>query len=350
MNNTFWFFSLLMFSASLVAEPLRLLNWEDYIDPEVLQAWQEQEGQLEEIYFDNDQDRDAILMNSERHQIDIAVVDEVIASRFGRNGSLIKLDETLIPNLKHIEPFWRQRCGEYAIPYLWGTLGIAYRDDKVKTPPKSWADILLPEQSLQGHIGMINDFADLLGPALFYLNYDLNTGNQEELKDAFSLLKKQAQSVLTYEYPLSYMAHSPRAKELYMAVAYSGDQYSLTDRFPESGYNWSYAIPEEGTVLWVDCLAINRNSRKQKEAIRFLNYISSPEVAARNAIYNMIATPNLTAKSSIPKEQLQDLSIYPDQTILAKSQLYKEMSNKNTEIRLKISNAILNIHESKKTH
>lgn len=336
---------LLFFSCQTVAEPLRLLNWEDYIAPDLIELWEARNGPLEQVYFDSDQDRDAILINSQRHRIDVAVVDEVIASRFGREGMLLKLDEDNVPSLKTVEPFWRKRCGEYAIPYLWGTLGIAYRKDKLKAPPKTWADLLFPEKALHGHIGMINDYTDILAPALFYLGHDLNTDDRDKLKEAFELLKKQTAAVLTYEYPISYLGFADKAKDLHIAMVYSGDQYSMNEVAEKD--HWAYVLPEEGTVLWVDCLAISAESKNLERALNFVNYITQPRQAARNASYSAIATPNSAAKFWIPKEQLENPGIYPGEERLSNIYLYQELSKHNIEVRLKITNAILNIHESK---
>ncbi|GAA6152579.1 spermidine/putrescine ABC transporter substrate-binding protein [Pseudoteredinibacter isoporae] len=333
-------------SAFTVAEPLILLNWEDYIAPDLVKQWEVENGELEQVYFDSDQDRDAILLNSHRHHIDVAVVDEIIASRFGREGMLLKLNEENIPSLKTMEPFWRKRCGEYAIPYLWGTLGIAYRKDKVSKAPTRWADLLFPSEELHGHVGMITDYTDILAPALFHFGFELNTERRDELKKVFDLLKTQTSAVLTYEYPISYLGYSDKAEDLYMAMVYSGDQFSLNE-LAEDNDRWAYVVPEEGTVLWVDCLAISKHSKHLERALNFVNFMSQPKQAAQNAAYSAVATPNSASRAWIPVEQLNNLGIYPNEEQLSNIQLYQELSKQNIELRLKITNAILNIHESK---
>ncbi|MBB6521513.1 polyamine ABC transporter substrate-binding protein [Pseudoteredinibacter isoporae] len=349
MYRLLFIYLFLSFSNLAFCEPLRLLNWEDYIAPDIVAEWEAKNGKLEQVYFDSDQDRDAILINSQRHHIDVAVVDEVIASRFGREGMLLKLTEERLPSLKNIEPFWRKRCGDYAIPYLWGTLGIAYRKDKLKKAPEKWADLLSPSPDLYGHISMINDYTDILAPALFHLGFEVNTDDRGKLKQAFDLLKDQTGAVLTYEYPISYLGYSDKAEDLHMAMVYSGDQYSLNE-LAEAEDRWGYVVPEEGTVLWVDCLAISKSGKNLERALNFVNFISQPAQAARIASYGAIATPNSAAKAMIPLEQLNDRSIYPGEEQLSNIYLYQELSKSNIEVRLKITNAILNIHESKNTN
>lgn len=340
---------LILSPLSWPAEPLRLLNWEDYLSPELIEEWEEANGPLQEVYFDSDQDRDAIIVNSERHRVDVVVVDEIVANRFGADGKFLKLDENILPSLKHIEPFWRKRCGDYAMPYLWGTLGIAYRNDKLASPPSSWADLLFPAENIRGHVAMINDYTDMLAPALFQLGYDLNTENRAELKQAFELLKQQAESILTYEYALTYAKQRDMFKNLYMAAVYGGDQHTLNELDDNKG-RWKYIVPEDGTVLWVDCLAIVKGSSKQKQSIALLNYLNTPVIAAKNAAYNRIATSNHAAVAYMNAEDAEELGMRNLESFQVKAQLYRELSNQNVALRLKIINAIMNIHESKNSN
>ncbi|WP_420598506.1 ABC transporter substrate-binding protein [Neptuniibacter sp.] len=331
------------------SETLRLLNWEEYLSPTVETQWENKTGhKIESVFFDNDQKRDEILLNAEHHIIDLAVVDEIVAERFGEDQRLIEITEELVPNLKHVGKFWRQRCSKYAIPYFWGTLGIVYRSDKVPTPPDSWRDIVEPSDKLKGHIGMLDDYTDMLAPAIFMNGHKLNTEDADELKQAFEVLKQQSADVLTYDYIITYVDSSPKSDDLHMAVGYGGDQYILNERAGNDDL-WKYVIPKEGTVLWVDCLAIPSNSKNIKQALTFLNYLSDPVVAAQHAEDLYYATPNEAAMNHVSDKYKNDSEIFPPRSILAQSDLYEEMTNSNIEKRLRITNAVKNIHESKQT-
>lgn len=337
----------LSLSTTLNAEGLRLLNWEDYLSDEVKNRWAEQGPAIEEILYDNDEQRDSSLIKASSYHIDLAIVDEIVGARFGREGKFIEINETNVPGLKDIDPFWRDRCGQYAMPYLWGTLGIAYRSDVVKQAPDSWKDILEPTQALKGHIGMLEDYTDMLAPALFYQGLPLNTGNKEELKTAFSILKKQAPDVLTYQYPITFLGSHPQAKDLHMTVVYGGDQYSMNETVGKPGL-WKYSVPKEGTVLWVDCIAITSSSQNQAMALKFLNFINRPDIAAKNAQALYYASPNSEASNHLAEAYRTNPEVYPPKSVIDRSQLYKELSNENIELRLRITHAVVNIHESRK--
>ncbi|WP_261844482.1 polyamine ABC transporter substrate-binding protein [Aliamphritea ceti] len=331
------------------ADTLRLLNWDAYLGTNAISQWQEQGHRIESVLIDNDETRDAVLLNSVDNQIDLAVIDETVSNRFGKEGRLVKVDETNVPSLANVEPFWRERCGNYAVPYLWGTLGIAYRSDIISKAPTSWKDLLEPSEALKGHISMMNDHIDMLAPALFAQGFSLNSETESELKQAFSALRRQASHVLTYEYPITYLGNSPNSDQLHMGMVYGGDQFTMNKKAGKENL-WKYAVPEEGTVLWVDCLAVTSTSKNQALALKFMDFINQPDIAAKNAEELFFATPNAAAKKLLPAKFRDNPEVFPANEIINRSQLYRELSNPTIKLRLRITNAVVNIYESGKTH
>ncbi len=341
----------LCFAISLPAQAdtLRLLNWDEYLSDHTLSQWQAKGHSIESVLIDNDETRDAVLLNSVENLIDLAVIDETISKRFGSEGRLVEINESNVPSLANVDPFWRERCGNYAVPYLWGTLGIAYRSDVVTKPPTSWYDLLQPENALKGHVGMMDDHIDMLAPALFANGHSLNSENETELKQAFALLKQQTAHVQTYEYPITYLGNSPDADQLHMAMVYGGDQHTMNLKAGKKGL-WKYAVPQEGTVLWVDCMAVTTSSKNQALALEFIDFINRPAIAAQNAEDLYFATPNTAAKPLLSDAFRLNSEVFPPDEIIHRSQLYQELSRANVKLRLRITNAVINIYESGKTH
>lgn len=337
-----------LLSINAYAETLRILNWEDYLHTRVIEIWTSETGvAIEQIYFDSDEDRDEILNDARMGNIDIAVVDEAVSELFGKKGKIEKLDESNAPSLQHIDPFWKEACGQYSVPYMWGTLGIGYRTDKIPKPPVSWLELLQPEDELKGYIGMLDDYRDMLAPALFLLGYPLNTDDENELKAAFEYLKHQAPSVLTYEYAITLMNNEDQdAERLHMALMYGGDQITINEIIGKPGL-WQYTVPQEGTILWVDCLAAIRNSPQKQRAIEFINFLNRPDIAAINSESMGFATPNKSAVQFINPSFHSDQAIFPSQDILERSQQYTVLEKNNIVLRKRITSTIRKIHEFK---
>lgn len=328
------------------AEELVLFNWQEYLSEQVIQEWQDETGvPLKEVYFDSDEMRDEVLATKNADQFDLVLIDSTSAQLFGKNNKLLSLSNAEVQNLVNIEKRWLRSCGNFGVPYFWGTTGIVYRADKVTTPPTSWSDLINPSVELVGHIGMLEDFTDTLIPALKLNGNSIYSENINQLKAAYSLLKKQIPAVLTYNYVFSYISAKPDDNELLMALGYSGDQYSLNNI---TGKNiWQYVVPEEGTSIWVDCISVLSSTNNKKLAFSFINFINKPSTAALNANDIGNATTNKAAMAFIDDDLKNDKSLYPDPVILDKSEPYRIISDKNMSQRNRIMRALSKDHETK---
>ena len=340
--------SLLFPSTALqAAQTLNLLNWEDFLSEAVIERWQAETGvQIHQVYFDSGDKRDEVLSEPD-HRIDIALTELISANRFGERGLLEPIDEKTLPNLRHTPQRWRDHCGPHAIPYLWGTLGIAYRSDRLPVAPHSWADLLQPAERDAPHIIMMEDHEDILAGPLLYQQRSINTSSIDELKAAYELLMAQSHAVLTYEYVITSLRSQRYLDKADMALTYSGDQQVLNAIEGVEGEPWRYVVPEEGTLLWVDCLSVPVNSQKKALAYRFLSFINTPEIAALNAAELGVATANAAAIALLPDEIRQDRSIYPPEAILQNSQVYEPRPLDATQTRRRIINALINAHDAR---
>jgi spermidine/putrescine transport system substrate-binding protein len=328
----------------LRAETLTLLIWEKYIAPKILERWTAETGtSVRQIFFDNGDDRDRLLADP-HSDIDLAILSENVTSLYSRNGKLMEVSDETVPSAKNSVPRWRERCAGYGLPYFWGTLGIVYRSDKVTTPPTSWTDLLKPSKDRSGHIAMLTSYDDLLTPALILAGKSVSAESEADLKNAFAVLKAQAPSVKTYDYIITSSQNATYGSELYMALAYSGDQFVLNGT---SSLPWKYVLPKEGSVLWVDCLAANAGSKRRDLAMKFLNFINQPDVAAENAIYLSLPTTNAAAMPLLPAAMKNDPQIFPPDTVVKASQFYKEYPAAVVQLRKRIVSAVTSIHEVK---
>lgn len=334
-------------TAYVYGQELRILNWEAFLSEDTISQWEARTGAtISQVYFDNDENRNSLLTSYDQDTIDLVIIDQVTAPVFGRRGILLPVSQfTDTPNLQHLDPRWINQCGEYSTPYLWGTMGLVYRKDMLPVAPTSWSALLNPAPEVAGHIGLLEDYVDTLAPSLLQRGASINTDDSALLADVFAQMRGLLPSILTFDYPITFVGDNVAADELYLALSYSGDQFELNEL--SGGDVWDFVIPEEGTVLWVDCLAVLANSPNKALAFDFINFINQPDVAAANSAALFVATPNASALPLQSEEFRSNPLIYPDESTLAKSQNYDyAMDNDNVRLRNRITSSLVNIHES----
>ena len=340
--------SFLLFSlaAASYADTLTILNWEEYLSEEVIAAWEKQSGhEIHQIYFDNDEHRDSILLNHKDKIIDLVIIDEIYAQEFGKIGRLTPVSSyPTHSNIKNVDRHLQESCGDYGIPYLWGTLGIVYRTDKILTEPRSWNFILKPTEELKQHIGFVDDFVDMLAPSLFILEKSINTENTDDLKQAFNIMKKLVPSILTFDYSISFVDSDKKSDQLYVALAYSGDQDALNLKAGKD--IWKFTTLEEGTITWVDCFSVVNDSPRKDTAYDFLDFINKPEIAAKNSESVYVASPLAAARLLQSEEFLADKTVYPDLKKIKNVQQYKHLNPDNIRLRNRITSSLIQSHDS----
>lgn len=326
------------------SQTLNILNWDDYISESVIQAWEEQTGaKVRIVTYDDEIIRDALLTDSRQNQIDLAIVDSQSANKLAELSYLARLDDVTTDT--SVEPRWLKQCGNFAAPYLWGTFGIAYRTDKVTSPITSWKDLFSSRADISGHIGMLNDFYAFTAPALLTLNLHHNTHKEDDLKQAYELLKKQAHDVITYEYAPSFLLNPNNQDKLYAAAVYSGDQYTMNELVGSEV--WDYVLPEEGSFVWLDCWVIPIQSGKKMLAKSFLSFIGRPDIAAENSEELGVATVSRAAYELQSEEFRMDELTYPPKETFSRLLPFDPLPESNVRQRTRMFEAVKVIHESK---
>ncbi len=328
------------------AQTLNILTWEAYFSEAMISAWEARTGAtVNQIVFDNDEVRNSMLGTVRPGTIDLVAIDKVSAPLFGDRGILVPVAQySGTDNLRHLEPRWVQSCGDFATPYLWGTMGLVYRRDILPEAPDSWRALLEPEASLIGHLGMLDNYIDTLAPSLILRQASMSTDDEALLSEVYDELRALLPSVLTFDYALTFVGNDARANDLHLALAYSGDELEL-NRITGTD-NWAYAVPQEGSALWIDCLAVVANSSNQALAMDFLNFMNTPEQAAANSLEIGVASTNTAAVALQPEAFRNDPLVYPDVSAEQKFQEYEAITLNNILMRNRITSALVNLHES----
>ncbi len=238
--------------------------------------------------------------------IDVAFVSGQYAQALNEQGLLEPIHAELVPNLANLYPEASQlsydKGNKYSVPYTWGTTGICYRTDLVKSVPTSWNDLLKPPAWADKKVTMMTTERWLALPALKLLGYSVNTDKDEEIAKAKELLLAAKPHLLAYDDTT--FGDKLVSGEAVMVEAWDG-------WCPTTEKNIKFAVPKEGSDLWVDTMVIMKSSKNKEAAHALINYILDPEIhswAAENINYKV---PNKAAMERVKIAEGSLLGIKP---------------------------------------
>lgn len=299
---------------------LNVYNWGDYIDMDVLDQFEDEYG-IEVVYdtFATNEDL-YVKLKQGGSSYDVIFPSDYMIERMIREDLLVKINKDNIPNFQKVgESFLNLEYdpqNEYAVPYMWGTVGIIYNKTKVSQPLDSWADLWDPQY--EGQIVMYNSQRDSLAVALLKLGYSINTRNIDELEQAKDELI--AQKPLVKAYMGDEVKGAIVSGEADIAVVYSGDAVTMIGENPDL----EYVIPVEGTNLWFDSMVIPKSTQNQEGAEKFIDFMTRPDIAAKNAEYIGYSSPIPEAVELLDEEVKNDPTAYPSAEVLEKTEVFKD--------------------------
>ena len=291
-------------------EPERVLdiyNWETYINPHILNAF-EQQYDVSINYRTYTDDTDMLDdVRAGRENYDLVVPSDYLVAIMRREGLLYPLDKRNIPNFVNVDSEFTSPTydpgNRYCAPYQWGTAGIGYDSTATEGEITGWEDFF--DQRYAGRIALMDDARSTLGVILLYLGYSPNTTDGEEVAAARNFLLDHADAIAAYAPDTG--QDLLVADEVDLVFEWSGDILQVMGTHPEI----RYVIPKEGSLIWTDNICIPATARHKELAEEFINYLLDPEVGASLSNYTHYSTPNRAALPLINAADRNNPALYP---------------------------------------
>ncbi len=261
---------------------LYVYNWSYYTPDEVIQQF-EQEYDCDVIldYFASNEEMFAKLLAGGGQGYDIIVPSGDYVSIMKNLGMLTPIDLSKIPNSQNIGDLVLEKATydptmAYSVPYYMGAAGVAVNKNMVKEYPHTWN--IFAETSLDGRMCMMDDLREVLGDALAYLGYSVNTTDKAQLEEARKLVNDVWKPNLV-KFDAEGFAKSFASGEFWVVQGYAE---AVFEELPESKWaNVDFFLPEGGGPMYIDSLCIPKGARHVDLAHEFINFIHRPEVYAK---------------------------------------------------------------------
>ena len=296
-------------------EPVvRFLNWDDYIGATTFSDFKSGTG-VDVVFrpFRNNQEMfDAV--SRPDHGYDVIVPTNEFVGRLMASDLLMPLDEPALPNKRNIQRQFSDALFDpgrrYSIPYVWGTLGIAYRRSAMAEPPGSWR-WLFQSNRFDGRIALYDEPSHVFGCALRYLGLPVNTTDPAHIDAVERLLIRQKPNIRIVG-PVA-ANKLLMSGEVDLILVYSGVMQAMIAQDPDLGY----IIPREGSILSQDSLCIPRGAPHPKNAHAFINFILDARNGAKIARSLNLPVANREALRLMPRSYRDNLVIFPSEIVLA---------------------------------
>jgi putrescine transport system substrate-binding protein len=322
------------------AGTVNIYNWSDYIGETTIADFEKETGigAVYDLYASSEEMQAKILAGSSGY--DVVIMAGLSLSQFVTAGVYEKLDRSKLTGwgnldpeiLKIVEGF--DPGNEYGVPYMWGSVGIAYNVDMVKerlpdADLNSLDTIFKPENAAKladCGISILDSPTDIGFMVLSYLGLDPNTAGPAEyakMAEAFAPIR---QYIATFDNS-NYLSALPNG-ELCVANSWSGDYGVAKARAAEAGIdiNLQYFVPKTGAPAWFDMWCIPADAKNKDNAYTFIDYMLRPEVIAACTDYTGYANANKAATPLVDESIRNDPAVYPDEETLSRMYTPKPQS------------------------
>src|ERR1700692_3241695 len=304
---------------------LNLYIWTDYLAPDTIASFEKQTGiKVRVSYFDTNETLEGRMLTGSSG-FDVVVPTAPYLQRQMRSGAYLALDKSKLPNLANLDPAIMSRVAlndpgnVHAVVYAWGTYGIGYNAKMVaaalpNVPLNSWRLIFDPAfaaKLAKCGINFLDAPAGVVRLVLAYLGKNPDAPTAQDLADVETVLRKIRPYIRTIDSSINIQAMANG--DICVALGYNGDFVQARNRAKEAknGMQIGYLIPDEGSLLWFDMLAIPRDAPNAANAHLFINYLMNAQVIANISNFIGFANANSAASPLLDASIVADPIVYP---------------------------------------
>lgn len=286
--------------------------YSEYIDPAMLKDFEQKTGyKLQLELYEAQEEMVSKLQTVGTAQYDVVIASDVVIQQMIHLGLIAKIDKEKIPNRVNVAEQFQNPSydptNEYTLPYLWGTTGILYRDPTVD-PTKVSYSMLFDKTKTRGQFSLLEESRSMLSMALQAKGFDANSTNKDEISQAVELILQAKKDPHFLGFDGSVGGKDKVLSKMdWAAIVFSGEAMAAIDE----DSTLQFAIPTEGSFMWVDAMTLSANSPNPDGALQFMNYILDAKIGAQLAKFINYATPNKASLEFLDKDFTENRVINP---------------------------------------
>jgi spermidine/putrescine transport system substrate-binding protein len=271
-------------TTSVSAADLNALIWCDHADPALLKPFEEANGiKVNVKEFEGTGAGLAIVDQSQPGDWDIMVIDSIDIPRGVEKGLFDALPEDKLPIADlftevTMDGSTKVDGKRYGITEKFGYNTISYNSSKVDPSDMQSMNALLGDK-YKGRIALYDYYLPVIGMAALAIGKktaDIAEADLPAIREV--LLKMKANSKLVGDVVQSQTAIATGEADILIG----GGEW-VTAGLAKENPALDFSIPQEGAILWSQSLAMFSASKNKDMALKFIQYVMSPEGQARLA-------------------------------------------------------------------
>jgi putative spermidine/putrescine transport system substrate-binding protein len=242
--------------------------WKDLIQNTIAATFTKETGIGVEIVTGGTVDRLAkAKVDGSNPETDVTLTTEHVAWLYASDNLLLPLDRSKLPSTKTLFP--EAVTGSNCLGLFSYVYSIVYRPDLLPGAEfNSWRDLWNP--AYKGKVGL----PDFDPSHIIVVAAKLSGGDAETWQKGTPLLRELKPNIRSFYSTDAVSQEKIASGETPVQVMLSGNYYYLK----QQNVNVRMALPKEGAVAGVNCIAINNGSKMTDAAYKFLEIAFRPEI------------------------------------------------------------------------
>ena len=196
-----------------------------------------------------------------RPPFDVAILDEPQVYDAAKQGLIDEYPAAKSPNFKDLFPVYQDKWGPKISLQV---IGIGYNPKKIKTPPKSYDDLLNP--AYKGRVGL-TALNSQLGMAFLAELNRIKGGNETNFDPAFAALKALLPNVGAVAANLGAYATLWQQEQVDIAPY----NFNFVQTLKAKGVPVEFVVPDTGLVGWTTSLHVTKNAVEPDLAVQYID-------------------------------------------------------------------------------
>lgn len=322
-KNRRLFLLMILFSFSVHANKVvNVYVWGGEIPKKVIQQFEHETGiTVNFSTYDSNETMYAKLKASGKSIYDVILPSAYYVGRMQRQGMLTSLDQTRLPNLANLDERFSNNNydpgNRYSVPLIWGATGIFFNRDFVKITPRTWSTLW--QSRWRQQLMLLDDSREVFAIALMSLGFNPNDNDPKHIEAAYEHLLALVPNIKLFA------SDSIQAimidEDAIAGSAWNGDAFKAH----AENNKIDFVYPNDGFVIWVDCLAMPLNPPHPDEAYQFINFMLQAETSAKIALAEGHAITNAKGRELLPKAISENKVVYPSAETLKRGHFQRDV-------------------------